>query len=170
VSEFRIVFDEDGYPRELRTAAERERAIARGALTRDTDVVVYRDGEPAYACKAGAIRALWSDPEPEPETPGAAPPAVPPVPPPAHRERDRPVPAPAPPAPIAPPPQRLARAPKPSLWSSLSLPAPAPPAPRPAKARKLSPPPPAAPARKKGGCMATLFWLFMIYLVLKAFA
>ena len=167
MSEFRIVFDEDGYPRELRTAAERERAIARGALTRDTDVVVYRDGEPAYACKAGSIRGLWAEEEPpEPDVPDSAPPA-PPAPAPA---RDPIRAAPPPPATIAPPPQLLPGAPKPSPWSWLTAPAPAPPPTRqPVKARRPSPPP-ARVAAKKGGCMATMFWLFILFLLLRAFA
>jgi hypothetical protein len=166
VAEFRIVFDEDGYPRELRTAAERERAIARGALTRDTDLVVYRDGEPAYACKAGSIPEIWNDPEPE--ALGSAPPDLPLPDPPVSSAPAGPAQPPVAPTLIPPPPQRLAAPQKPSPWSWLFKPGPVPPAARPRSAPRPSPPPP--PARKEGGCMATIFWLFVIFVLLKAFA
>jgi hypothetical protein len=174
VSGFRIVFDEDGYPRELRTSADRERAIARGALTPDTDIVIYRDGEPAYACKAGSIRDLWGHEEKsqsEMEGDGAVVPSSP------QTGDSSPVGPPA----VEPPPARLprstARRPKPHLWASASSATPVPATPTPATKPPSKSLEKQAPSRAKstagkpkGGCLTTLFWLVVIYILLKAFA
>ena len=106
--DFRIVFEEDGYPRELINAAERARAVREGALTPEMNVTVYRAGATPGVFKARDIAELKPlfevdppapppEPEPEPE-PAREAPAPPPVP-----ERDAPsaVPPAAPPPPPA---------------------------------------------------------------------
>lgn len=55
---FRIVFEEDGYPRELINAADRARAVRDEALTPDMDVTIYRDNGPPGVYKAGDIEEL----------------------------------------------------------------------------------------------------------------
>lgn len=99
----RIIFDEDGYPRELIGAADRERAIRTGSLTPDTSVTLYRAGAKPVAMKArhvDELRALFGDLPPEPLP-------VPPPPPPAAEddrpaEPDRPEARPSPPLPAEP--------------------------------------------------------------------
>ena len=177
MSDFRIVFDEDGYPRELRTAADRARAIAQGALARETDVVVYREGEPAYACKAGDLRALWGEePERGTEAPGEG--DAPPREGPALQGRtvsgwsEAPPPGPL----LAPPPERIGGASKSFLAASLdslraaiqAMPTTAP-KPLPPRAPPRPRPRPAPAARPKSSCLANLFWLFLIFLLLLAF-
>jgi TonB family protein len=65
----RIVFDEDGFPRELIDASDRERAILDEALTPNMSVTVYRDGAPPGVQRAGDIpelRPLFKAPAQEP--------------------------------------------------------------------------------------------------------
>lgn len=101
----RIIFDEDGYPRELVGAADRERAIRTGSLTPDTSVILYRTGAAPVATRArdvAELRPLFGDLPPEPPPPPAPPPAPPSKKVPAEVER--------PADPAEPPP----RAPKPA--------------------------------------------------------
>lgn len=86
--DFRIVFEEDGYPRELINAAERARAVREEALTPDMDVTVYRANAAPGVFKARDIAEL------KPLF-GLDPPVTPPPPPVPARE------APAPTPPIA---------------------------------------------------------------------
>ena len=63
--EFRIVFDEDGYPRELISRAERERAVRDGSLRPDTIVIVYRSGAAPVSSRADRfpeLRDLFAPP------------------------------------------------------------------------------------------------------------
>ena len=83
----RIIFDEDGYPRELIGAADRERAIRTGSLTPDTSVTLYRTGANPVTKKArnvAELRALFGDLPEEPEPPAPPPPEAPPAAPPAE--------------------------------------------------------------------------------------
>lgn len=85
--DFRIVFEEDGYPRELINSLDRERAVREGALTSDMEVTVYRADAPPGVFKVGDIeemKSLFG-----PKEPAASPPAEP----------ARPAPAPPPPSP-----------------------------------------------------------------------
>jgi hypothetical protein len=58
--DLRIVFEEDGYPRELIDARDRERAVRSEALSPDTVVTVYRRGAMPVASKAGDVAELRS--------------------------------------------------------------------------------------------------------------
>jgi trigger factor len=58
--DFRIVFEEGGYPRELIDAAERAKAVREGALTPDIDVTVYRADAAPGVFKARDIEELKS--------------------------------------------------------------------------------------------------------------
>lgn len=55
---FRIVIDEDGYPRELITASDFRRAIAVGGLTPEQSVTVYRTGARPEVRQANEITEL----------------------------------------------------------------------------------------------------------------
>jgi TonB family protein len=80
--QFRIVFEEDGFPRELVNAADRERAVREETLTADMSVTVYRPGQPPGVFRAGDIkelRALFGIGEPEAPAAVAPPPAEPPA-------------------------------------------------------------------------------------------
>ena len=101
-----IVFEERGFPVELTTIREMERAISTRRLRPDSLVTTRVGDEPPHVCRAGDIellRPLFGLPEPEPSPPEAEAEAEP-----------EPVPAPllasAPPLPErpAPPPPRLA--------------------------------------------------------------
>lgn len=54
----RIVYDEDGYPRELSGSEEWHRAIIEGRLTPETAVTVYRSGVQPIVRKAGEVAEL----------------------------------------------------------------------------------------------------------------
>ncbi|MEI9852282.1 MAG: hypothetical protein WDN24_17110 [Sphingomonas sp.] len=56
--EVRIVFEEDGYPRELINAHDYERAIREGALTPDMDITVYRDDQAPSVFRARRVKEL----------------------------------------------------------------------------------------------------------------
>lgn len=78
---FRIVFEEDGYPRELVGPEDWARAVSQGALTPDMEITLYRQGESPSVRKAAAVdelRALFRLAE-LPDVPdrsaGGAPPA-----------------------------------------------------------------------------------------------
>jgi tellurium resistance protein TerD len=78
----RIIFDEDGYPRELISEADRLRAIKTGSLTPETSVILYRTGAAPVATPArhvAELRDLFGDlpavpepPEPPPNPPAPA--------------------------------------------------------------------------------------------------
>jgi len=70
--EFRLVFDQDGYPRELISAADRNRAVAEEALTAETLVTIYREGSAPHAVLAGRIPELRDLFTSEPSGGGAA--------------------------------------------------------------------------------------------------
>lgn len=94
--DFRIVFEEDGFPRELVTAAERERAVRDELLTADMEVTVYRTGATPKVTRVGDIEELqpfFKADEPEPEPERAPKPLR------AHDEDKVPVPPRAPPPP-----------------------------------------------------------------------
>jgi hypothetical protein len=55
---FRIVYDEDGYPRELADEIAWTRAVRSGLLSADSEVTVYTQGEPPRVCRAGTIPEL----------------------------------------------------------------------------------------------------------------
>lgn len=96
----RIIFDEDGYPRELIGEADRERAIRTGSLTPETSVILYRTGAAPLATRArdvAELRALFGDLPAEPAAPKPPPPPAAAAMPPGRPER------PAPPAPVGPP-------------------------------------------------------------------
>jgi hypothetical protein len=85
---FRLVYEEDGYPRELLSEADWRAAIAAGRLTPETRVTMYRHGEAPVAADAIEIielRPLFGVEEPSstavkagsPPGPAAAPLPVP---------------------------------------------------------------------------------------------
>jgi tellurium resistance protein TerD len=77
----RIIFDEDGYPRELIGEADREKAIRTGSLTPETSVILYRTGAAPVATRArdvAELRVLFGDLPAEPEPPSPRPPPSPP--------------------------------------------------------------------------------------------
>ena len=95
----RIMFDEDGFPRELLTVEDRERAVAMGSIDAATEVTVYRENAvPAYqqADAVPELRALMGIADPA-AAPAVAPVAVQPAPP-ADRARIPPVTHPIEPA------------------------------------------------------------------------
>jgi tellurium resistance protein TerD len=99
----RIIFDEDGYPRELIGESDRERAIRTGSLTPETSVILYRAGAAPVATRArhvDELRALFGDLPDEPEPP--PPPPPPPAPEPATPDRQAPPRDPPPAAPKRP--------------------------------------------------------------------
>jgi len=121
----RIVFDEDGYPRELSSTADCERAIREGALTRDMDVTVYRDEQQPSVVKArnvGELKPLFGvGQKPDARVrPEQGPPPPPPPPPPPHKPVPAPTasPVPAKPEKIAAPP----RTPPPAAGTAASAP------------------------------------------------
>jgi TonB family protein len=80
--DFRIVFEEDGYPRELINSADRERAVREETLTPDMEVTVYRAGAPPGVFRARDIEELKplfgldqpvATPPDEPASPAPAP-------------------------------------------------------------------------------------------------
>lgn len=120
----RIIFDEDGYPRELIGAADRERAIRTGSLTPDTSVILYRTGAKPVTTKArnvDELRALFGDLPPEP----VPPPAPPPPPPPAAEDvrpgKPDPESGPPPPPPAEPSPPSPERPPSLPRGANISL-------------------------------------------------
>jgi hypothetical protein len=58
VSDFRIVLDQDGYPRRLSGEADCARAMREGALAKDTVVTVYRDEQAPLMARGGDIPEL----------------------------------------------------------------------------------------------------------------
>lgn len=103
--DFRIVFEEDGYPRELINAADRAKAVREEALTPDMNVTVYRANAAPGVFKArdiAELKPLFGLDPPDPPPPPPPQPAleVPaPVPPePADEPAPAAAPAPAPPA------------------------------------------------------------------------